>query len=499
MDNVDTSCIIWFERTHSTSTSTRFHALKPTVSCIEHRLEAPQITANAKLYVIETMHSDVIHSFYTQITPSTAPIVYIIGLEQLETTLPLLRACDEVCLDSDPLSLLQHRITMTLNRCSACHIPQLESIDSLTGVLNRSFFYSYLERVLSQQWVQAHHSFLLINIDHFKALNDTWGHACGDQVLVELAACIRDFAPSTASIARVGGEEFAVFLQAHRDDSSDLASELCEYIAFRAFCVNSVQPEGVSCTVSVGVTTVVKQHVEVQEVLRLAREALYAAKARGRNQVVHSEQLLQEALQKGTRPELETFENMTRVLTERIGEVLAGKGRRLFEEIRKQADHDPLTGLFSRRYFDRRLSFEWNNARNSQNVFSLGLIDVDFFGEVNKTHGWPTGDKILQDVAHVITQECRSQDWVARYGGEELCVIMSNTRLQDAQHVLERVRKKVESVTFYSTNQKIVPITVSIGGTSFRSEDVESSALLERVSSLLLRAKQQGKNCSVVQ
>jgi diguanylate cyclase (GGDEF)-like protein len=79
-----------------------------------------------------------------------------------------------------------------------------------------------------------------------------------------------------------------------------------------------------------------------------------------------------------------------------------------------------LTGLANRRYLDRRLPFEIQQARERGRPLSVGLLDVDHFGGANKDHGWPSGDKILDDTAARIRDALRASDWAARYGGEEI-------------------------------------------------------------------------------
>jgi diguanylate cyclase (GGDEF)-like protein len=112
--------------------------------------------------------------------------------------------------------------------------------------------------------------------------------------------------------------------------------------------------------------------------------------------------------------DVELFEYAARDLTEKAAETIARRGRRLFDRLRETADLDGLTSLYSRRYLDRRLAFELEQAGLRGRAVTVALLDVDDFGRVNKEHGWPTGDLVLMTVADRIRKHVRPTDWVAR-------------------------------------------------------------------------------------
>jgi len=186
-------------------------------------------------------------------------------------------------------------------------------------------------------------------------------------------------------------------------------------------------------------------------------------------------------------------ENRTRVIAERVAELIAQRGRKLFGELKEQADVDVLTGLFSRRYLDRRLPVELEVSTDRNMPFTVALLDIDHFGAVNKTHGFPTGDKVLNQVAARIRANTRSEDWAARYGGEEICVVMLGASIEVARPALERIRSAVAAETFRTTGGQEIAITVS-GGAAERDGDESLLTLMERVSRNLLSAKQGGRN-----
>lgn len=120
-------------------------------------------------------------------------------------------------------------------------------------------------------------------------------------------------------------------------------------------------------------------------------------------------------------------------------------------------------------------------------------MDIDHFGAVNKDHGWPSGDKVLADVAERIRRNTRAEDWAARYGGEEICIVMHGTALDVARPALERIHSAVAGEPFKTTAGKDIQVTIS-GGATERAEYDTLEAFLERVSQKLLVAKQGGRN-----
>ncbi|HEY4058596.1 MAG TPA: GGDEF domain-containing protein, partial [Kofleriaceae bacterium] len=191
--------------------------------------------------------------------------------------------------------------------------------------------------------------------------------------------------------------------------------------------------------------------------------------------------------------ELDGFEDLTRVLADRVADVISWRGRRVFQGLRDQADIDALTGLASRRCLDRRLPFEIEQARLRDHPLSVGLLDVDLFGRVNKEHGWPTGDRVLADTAARVRDALRASDWAARYGGEEICIVIDGAGLDSARVVLERVRAAVGSRPFQTTQGDELAITVSIGCAELLPDDTLAS-IVERASTQLLVAKRDGRD-----
>jgi diguanylate cyclase len=164
----------------------------------------------------------------------------------------------------------------------------LEAVtDGLTGLANRRHF----DRVLARQVreaAEAGHSLCLImcDIDHFKQVNDTWGHGVGDQVIRYVATTLRALAPPTALAARYGGEEYALLLPATNPAAAQaVAQELCERVRTRSLSRKSSGDIIGVVTVSSGVASLERGEAG-ESLVKRADACLYEAKRTGRNRVV---------------------------------------------------------------------------------------------------------------------------------------------------------------------------------------------------------------------
>jgi diguanylate cyclase (GGDEF)-like protein len=163
---------------------------------------------------------------------------------------------------------------------------------------------------------------------------------------------------------------------------------------------------------------------------------------------------------------------------------------RLYQQAERLATTDGLTGLLNRRTFNVQLEARLREAQRYQRPLSLLLLDIDHFKKVNDTHGHPAGDAVLRGVARVAQKAARETDQVARYGGEEMAVILPETDGKGALAIAERLRKAVEA-TPHATERGSLRVTVSIGiSTSAQSAE----ELIELADRALYRAKQGGRN-----
>jgi diguanylate cyclase (GGDEF)-like protein len=167
--------------------------------------------------------------------------------------------------------------------------------------------------------------------------------------------------------------------------------------------------------------------------------------------------------------------------------------RRLLEHL---AHVDGLTELANRRRFDDVYDLEWQRARRSGRPLSLALLDIDSFKQFNDLYGHPAGDRALRAVARVAgTHMRRPADLAARYGGEELVLLMPETDAAQALQIAQALRQAIADLMIAHASSAASCITVSIGGASLDPSRPESSAaLFEAADVQLYRAKQGGRN-----
>ena len=163
------------------------------------------------------------------------------------------------------------------------------------------------------------------------------------------------------------------------------------------------------------------------------------------------------------------------------------------EALARLAETDPLTWLFNRRHFDRRLEAESNRALRAEHLLALLMIDIDQFKSINDRFGHQTGDQVLRAVATGIKQAVRLYDVPTRYGGDEFAVILPEADTEAASRVARRTLDKIAA-------QALPPqmaaeghtISVSIGVATFPRPLADAHSLLEAADAAMYRAKESG-------
>lgn len=160
----------------------------------------------------------------------------------------------------------------------------------------------------------------------------------------------------------------------------------------------------------------------------------------------------------------------------------------------KSALEDPLTGLGNRRMLQKRLKEEIERIRRyNTDEFSLLIIDIDYFKNINDSYGHLIGDEVLKAVGKKLTDFSRTMDDVIRWGGEEFAVLLPHTTLANAYEFASRVRLDIENTLFLHRIQ--LTISIAVGQYSNLENETE---FFERVDKALYRAKKQGRNCVMV-
>jgi len=168
------------------------------------------------------------------------------------------------------------------------------------------------------------------------------------------------------------------------------------------------------------------------------------------------------------------------------------------EAVRTESLTDPLTGLANRKYFDQMLERAMNQAAAGNDSLSLILADIDHFKSFNDSYGHLTGDQVLRLVAVAMKQNIKGQDMAARYGGEELAIVLPSTSLQRAVTVADQIRQAVmgKDLMKRSTGEHLGRVTISMGVAHLHPGETPQS-LIERADGCLYAAKHNGRNCVI--
>lgn len=179
-----------------------------------------------------------------------------------------------------------------------------------------------------------------------------------------------------------------------------------------------------------------------------------------------------------------------------LSEMVRGLHEEL-DQVKEEALEDALTGLYNRKSFDDRLENELRKARLAPYQFSLIMIDLDHFKAVNDTYGHVIGDRVLQACGKALQEVVlRRSDFCARYGGEEMAVILADCPSFGAAKVAESLRKSIEGV-HVKAGKKEIEVTASFGVAEGCDEDLAED-LIERADAALYIAKRSGRNKVVV-
>ncbi len=315
--------------------------------------------------------------------------------------------------------------------------PHSDATDALTGLSNRAALGALVEEALRRKEPGV---VVLLDVDHFKLINDRHGHAAGDQVLCELARRLASHLAAPPHLARWGGDEFVALLPGCTLDEGVRRAQAC-VAALHAPFVLDASAEIV--TLSGGVTTLGGRWAD--DLWRACDVALQAAKARGRDRIV-------------------AFDDDTRhIVAER--RALATTVSELQERnraLREEARTDALTGLRNRLALDELLEQGPNDRRLQRTA--VAFVDVDHFGNYNHVHGDGAGDEALRAVAQAIKTHARGADFVFRKGGEEFVLVLPATDHAAAAAAGERLRAAVEALALpHAASAVAGVVTVTVG------------------------------------
>jgi len=167
--------------------------------------------------------------------------------------------------------------------------------------------------------------------------------------------------------------------------------------------------------------------------------------------------------------------------------------RALVSEIAQVAARDNLTGAFNRRELETELRRLQSRYQRTADTFCVMLIDIDNFKLINDNYGHLVGDEVLRRFARIVFASIRAEDYFARYGGDEFCILLPSTRLDEAMILANRLRQSYAN-TPHMINDEVIQSTISIGVTEASSLGGGYDAIIALADKALYQAKNSGRN-----
>lgn len=165
-----------------------------------------------------------------------------------------------------------------------------------------------------------------------------------------------------------------------------------------------------------------------------------------------------------------------------------------FEHQYKLATTDGLTELYNHRYFQDTLRKQIDSSKRYEQKFSLIILDIDFFKKFNDKYGHQVGDEVLRTVSKILRKNTRTTDYVCRYGGEEMSIILPQTPKKEALINAQRICDAVAQTPLKISNNEEVTITISLGVSTFPENGETPQKLIEYADQALYSAKENGRN-----
>lgn len=399
----------------------------------------------------------------------------------------------------------------------------LATRDPLTGCLNRRSFYAAFELEFAKaKNQQTELSCIMVDIDHFKAVNDKYGHATGDEVIKLLADILLSTTRKHDLVGRYGGEEFCLVLPGL---SADNAIKVAERIRFRLKNESSQKyaDNGPVVTASVGVASIFDNVKNIVELNDFADKALYVAKQTGRNRVIRWDQKLDNmskndveamTLQSNYNANPKdnfysattTVEEITQSGTDieklqmKINE-LEDVVKNYSEKLQHSMYYDDLTNLPNHALFYDRISQAINRGSRNKYLAAVLSVDVSLFKEINISLGRSKADHLLKILAQRLEKIIRKSDavtllqqefadsMVSRFGADEFGILITDLKSKESTAwIINRIVDEItQPIEVYENN---ISIACNIGVSLFPIDGDNPEQLIRHS----LTAKQYAKS-----
>lgn len=337
--------------------------------------------------------------------------------------------------------------------------------DSLTGLANRRAFDDEMQRRFAE-WQRRRSPFTLIilDIDHFKKFNDTYGHQTGDDVLCHVACTLSMVMRDVDLVCRYGGEEFAIILPATESPGAILAAERARTAIERMVVESNGQQ--LKVTVSGGIAEALAGE-EVEALVARADQGLYASKKAGRNCVhLHDGTKLIPSGKQGTSEPAKAAEP-------KQAEAKSA------DKVAADAGKDPLQSLPNREAFAEDVRRRVEQHHKYHAPVTILYCGVDQFAGVVKQHGHEAGNVVLRAVAQFLKAVLRDQEMLARIAEDRFAIVLAGVTAGEATQKIERIRQAIEKCRLPVDGLDEVRFTASFGLAEINELD-DATVLMNR-------------------
>ena len=394
----------------------------------------------------------------------------------------------------------------------------LASRDALTGCYNRRAFFDFIEDMFKQTLSgEAGLVCIMVDIDHFKSINDRFGHAVGDEVIRMVADVLNACDYSSVVVGRYGGEEFCIALPgANLSQGNEIADTLRRNIKHAS---KKFSEEDLTVTASFGVATVEVHMTSITQLLDHADKALYIAKESGRDRVVtwvqggdtepssQQHDVYKELPESEDNEDLQSNYNAEVKLLNRKIETLEARLEENETEFIKIRTNDPITELPTSVIFEDRVSQAMTFSSRADQFMAIAIMNINMFSRINNTLGQVVGDEFLKLVGQRLKSILRRSDTVAsmvspgqsgpslsRLRDDEFALLLTGIdEIESIIYIVKRIQEKFAGKITVADHE--LYITTTIGLSLYPNDADDPKQLIEKARAAQKQAKEKaGKN-----